>query len=146
MADPMQTLLRLRRLAVDEARLALAESIREEIAAEAAIAAARLALTRETAAAGALPPQDRGRDAFVAWWRLSQDHRLALDLRQNASAARTGQARAALAGNRSAAEAVRELLLQNDARRAADRARREQLTLDEAARRPGTPRRAAGRW
>ena len=133
MADPLKTLLRLRRLEVDEARLALAEGIREERAVHAAVAIAQHAREREMREASDMPLQNRGPDEFVAWLGAHRAHRAVLEIRQTAVAVRTEEARAALAASRSAAEAVEELLLQQRGRHLAERARLEQLTLDEAA-------------
>jgi flagellar biosynthesis chaperone FliJ len=139
MADPLNTLRRLRRLAVDEARLALADCIREALSADTEAAAAQRTLERETAAAAQTAPGqgDYNRDEYVAWLGVARANRAALELRRDATARRTEAARVELAASRSAAEAVQELMARRDAASAADRAREEQRALDDIASRIG---------
>ena len=67
--DPLEALLRLRRMAADEARRGLAECLRIESEAAAAVAAIEAAIARETAAATSLAAGDAEVEAFAAWLR-----------------------------------------------------------------------------
>ena len=67
--DPLEALLRLRRVAADEARRGLAESLRVEGEAAAAVAAIAAAIERETEVATSLAVGDAEVEAFAAWFR-----------------------------------------------------------------------------
>ena len=65
--DPLEPLLRLRRMAADEARRGLAERLRIESEAAAAVAAIEAAIERETDVATDLASGDAEVEAFAAW-------------------------------------------------------------------------------
>jgi hypothetical protein len=67
--DPLEALLRLRLIAVDEARRGLAECLRSESEAAAAVAAIEAAIERETEVATSLAAGDAEVEAFAAWLR-----------------------------------------------------------------------------
>ena len=67
--DPLEALLRLRRMAADEARRDLAECLRIESEAAAAVAAIKAAIERETEVATSLAAGDAEVEAFGAWLR-----------------------------------------------------------------------------
>jgi hypothetical protein len=120
----LQVVLRLRHLAVDEAKRALAEHLAAETSAEAAEQAAQSAIRREAEVASALEAGDGAVEAFAAWLPRGQ---AALDQ------ARRRREEVDLAVTRTRA-AVERLLATQDAAQAAEGARREQAALDETAR------------
>ena len=67
--DPLESLLRLRRLAVDEARRGLADCLRVESLAAHAVAAIESAIDHETDVATDLASGDAVVEAFAAWLR-----------------------------------------------------------------------------
>lgn len=144
MTAKLETLLRLRRLAVDDARMALAGCIRDEVTADAALAAADKALERETAAAARMTEQDPKEqnpreqagvaEAFAHWLRHARDRRAALQRQHDLAATRTHEVRAVLSAGRLAVEAVETLIAQQASLRALDDARRDQHALEESVR------------
>lgn len=131
--DPLETLARLRRGVVEDARRALAACLEAEEAASTATRAAEAAIFREQEAAGAIDTSDGAVEAFAAW--LPHGRRAvakARDAHADAGAA-TAQARAVLAAARASAEAADRLLASRAAARAVEADRREQTALDEAA-------------
>jgi hypothetical protein len=67
--DPLEALLRLRRMAADEARRGLAECLRAEGEAAAAVATIEAAIDRETEAATSLAVGDAEVEASAGWLR-----------------------------------------------------------------------------
>ncbi|HQT78304.1 MAG: hypothetical protein B7Z80_14560 [Rhodospirillales bacterium 20-64-7] len=111
MADPLQRLLRLRRQAVEQRRLALADCLRTEVDAAAAIAAidARLHLDQR-AAADLLWNEPRFATMTGPGRERSQTQRAAALAALAEAEARSAAARAQLAAARAEAEAVASLL------------------------------------
>ena len=131
--DPLETLVRLRRGVVEDARRALAACLEAEDAASRAMRCAETAIFREQEAAGGLDTSDGAVEAFAAW--LPQGRQAvakARDAHADAGAA-TVQARAVLAAARASAEAADRLLASRAAVRAAAADRHAQTALDEAA-------------
>ncbi len=92
--DPLEALLRLRRIAVDEARRDLAECLRVESEAAAAVAAIEAAIEQETEVATSLAAGDAEVEAFAAWLRrIRPKQRAALEAETQAEA-ETARARA----------------------------------------------------
>ena len=123
MSDPLPIVARLRDLAVDEAKRALAADRLRTL--DAAIAA-------ETDAASDPAGDDRSVEDFAAWLR-----RIAVDRAEAAAAlaaaeTRSAETRAVLAASRTAARAMEALIEQRDEDRRAVSDRREQAVLDEA--------------
>jgi flagellar export protein FliJ len=137
--DPLLPLLRLRRLAVDEARRDLAACLRADEEAETAERAAAFAIHREQAAAASLEAGDAAVEAFAAWLPVGRAALEQARLGRAAAEAATVRARLALGTARSASEAAGRMLQVRDGRLRAGQARRDQAALDEAAR-PGFPR------
>ena len=67
--DPLDALLKVRRMAADEARRGLAECLRAESEAIAAIVEFEASIGRETEAATSLAADDAEVEAFAAWLR-----------------------------------------------------------------------------
>jgi flagellar export protein FliJ len=131
MADPLQTLLRLRRLTVDQARLGLADSLRREAEASERVREIADEIERETGTACALAGDDRIVDNFAAWLRRARVRQDAAANAMLAAEAHTGEARAVLTAGRAAVETVEALLERREAERLAEAGQQEQKTLDE---------------
>ena len=121
--DPLESLLRVRRIGVDEVRRCLAECLRIEGEAAAAVAAIEAAVEHEMEVA----------TNFAAWLRqMRPKQQAAVAGKQDAEAA-TAEARAALAAARAAVRAVEELLEQHALAAEAEAERRAQGAIDEIA-------------
>jgi flagellar export protein FliJ len=131
--DPLETLVRLRRSVVEDARRALAACVEAEDAASAALRCAEAAIFREQDAAGSIDTGDGAVEAFAVW--LPQGRRAVAQAREAHAyaGAATVQARAVLSAARASAEAADRLLASRAAAREAEAARREQSALDEVA-------------
>ena len=125
--DPMDALLRLRRLVVDQLRRDLAECLRVETAAEQAVVAIEAEIESEAAAAADLCTGDAEVEAFAAWLHRIRPAQRAAEAAEAAAVAETTQARTVLAMARAAVRAVEEVL--------AHRAAAEQLADEHAAQR-----------
>ena len=135
--EPLAALLRLRRMAADEARRGLAECLRAEGEAAAAVATIEAAIDRETEAATSLAAGDAEVEAFAAWLRrILPKQRAALAATETAEAATT-QGRAVLGAARAAVQATEETLEKRAAVVRAEAERRAQNEIDEAAQRSG---------
>jgi flagellar export protein FliJ len=134
MADALQTLLRLRRLAMDQAHHGLAESLLQE--AEASEAAREIAanIDRETDTVCRLAGDDRIVDNFAAWLRRTRVEQDAAARALLAAETRSQEARAVLAAGRAGVETVEALIEQRKAEREAAAERQEQKVLDEVGR------------
>lgn len=130
--DPLSTLLRVRRVALDEARRALADCLDAEAAAAEALTRAEAEILRERAAAASLDADDAAVEAFAGWLRLARGRAEQARLAHERVTAETARARAIVALARGSFEAAQTALDQkaDDEREAWQR--REQLSLDEA--------------
>jgi flagellar export protein FliJ len=135
--DPLEALLRLRRLAADEARRSLADSLRAEDQAVQAIAVIEAAIERETEAATNLAAGDAEVEAFSAWLRRIRPKQHAAYAAGDHAEAETARARIVLAAARAAVQAAEEMLEKQAAARQAEAERKEQHALDEVAQRSG---------
>jgi flagellar export protein FliJ len=135
--DPLEALVRLRRLAADEARRGLADCLRDEEAAAHAVATIEADIERETEAAANLATSDAEVEAFAAWLRRIRPIQYAAHVAADRAEAETVRARAVLTAARSAVEAAEEMLAKHQAARRAEAERLEQHALDEAAQRCG---------
>ncbi len=134
--DPLAAVLRVRRLAMEDATRDFAECLRCEAEAGQAVAAVEAAIERETEVASSLSAGDAVVEAFGAWLkRVRKDLRAAQALHEQAEN-ETARARAALAVARSGVKATEHLIAQQAAAAAAEAARQEQRDLDEIGRRP----------
>jgi flagellar protein FliJ len=131
--DPLDGLLRLRRLSLEEAMRALAAHLAAEAAADEALARIEASIATEEAAASRLDADDLAVEAFGRWLRRTIQEREAATAARDRTEADTGRARAVLGAARAAVAAVEAEI----ARRAeADRIaglRREQAVIDEHA-------------
>jgi flagellar export protein FliJ len=135
--DPLESLLRMRRMAVDDARRGLAECLRAEGQATAEVAAIEAAIEQEMEVATRLTAGDFEVEAFAAWLRqMRPRQRAALAGEQEAETA-TMEARTVLAAAQAAVRAVEEMLEQHAAAARAEAERRAQGELDEIAQRSG---------
>lgn len=134
MPDPLVSLARLRRLAVDETRRALAECLDLEDAAQRREAAIEASIAREMQAASDLSAGDGAVESFGVWLKLARANANAARLAQQRAAGDTSRARAAVVAARAAGEAVETLLAHQATEREAARTRREQGELDEMTR------------
>ncbi|MBV9250756.1 MAG: hypothetical protein JO227_16090 [Acetobacteraceae bacterium] len=127
--DSLSTLLRMRRMAMDEARRSLAACQDAEDAAARHVSAMEARIWGEMAI-----PRLTERDAFALWLNNA---RAVLDSARSAFDAaqrRTASARAALSEARLAAESLERLLEERRAARIAEALRDEQRELDEVGR------------
>jgi flagellar export protein FliJ len=131
--NPLDAVLRLRRLAMEDAGRDLAECLRGEAAAQQAVAAVEAAIHRETEAASSLTGDDAVVEAFGVWLKRARKDLHAAQARREHFESETARARAALAVARAAVKAT-ELLIAKQAA-AAEAARQEQHDLDEIGRR-----------
>ena len=124
--DPLEALLRLRRVAVDEARRGLAECLRIESEAAAAVAAIEAAIERETEVATSLAAGDAEVEAFAAWLRRIRPKQRAAHAAEDEAEAATVRARALLGAARAAVRAVEEMLEKHAAAAQAEAERKAQ--------------------
>jgi flagellar export protein FliJ len=135
--DPLEALLRLRRIAADEARRGLAECLRTEGEAAAAVATIEAAIDRETEAATSLAAGDAEVEAFAAWLRrILPKQRAALAAAEAAEAATT-QARGVLGAARAGVQATEETLEKRAVVLRAEAEHKAQNEIDEAAQHSG---------
>ena len=135
--DPLEALLRLRHLAVDQARRGLADCLRVEGQAAQSVAALQAAVEHEIEAATNPASGDAEVEAFAAWLRNIRPKQQAAHTAEAEAEAATSQARAIVAAARAAVRAAEEMLEEHVAARLAEAERHAQRELDEAARRDG---------
>jgi flagellar protein FliJ len=145
--DPLESLLRLRRLTVDQVRRDLAECLRVEAEAEQAVIAIEAEIERETAAATDLAVGDGDVEAFASWLRRMRPCQRAAEAAEAAAVAETTEARTVLAMARAAARAVEEVLARHQEAEQAAAEHQAQKEIDEAAQVRTSPRQSlpAGR-
>lgn len=129
--EPLLTLRRLRRLALDEARLTLADCVTEETRAAAAIRTIEDAIRRETECASSVEADDTMVEAFAAWLRRIRVEQQAAEMALREAEGRTHEARAVLTIARGAVEAVEKELVRRNEVRLKEAQRLEQRSLDE---------------
>ena len=140
MADLLRRLARIRKVALDRACLALADSQRAEDAERAAIVAREAAMRRENELVIAGQGVDREEhlrlpvDGFAPWRHLAQANYLTGLQRHDEACARTEAARAGVAEQRKAVEAVQTLVSEAEEARAAEALRRAQAALEDTVR------------
>ncbi len=133
--EPLVSLLRLRLMAVDEARRGLAECLRLESEATKAVAAIDTAIEQEMGAATSLAAGDAEVEAFAAWLRRIRPRQRAAHAAEEEAEAATARARIVLGAARAAVKAVEEMLEEHAAAAQAEAERHAQAELDEAAQR-----------
>jgi hypothetical protein len=130
--NPLSALLRVRRLALDEARRQLANCLSAEALAARSVVEAEAEIVRERETAASLDADDAAVEAFGAWLRGARSRSAQAAAAHDRVTAETTRARAIVAVARGSFEAAQTAFeqLAEDERKA--RERREQLSLDEA--------------
>ncbi len=131
--SPLAIVARLRRIAVDEAKRALADCLTAEAAAAAALRAIDARIAAETDAASDPSGDDHAVEGLSRWLRRIGAERIAAANLLASAETQSAEARAVLAAGRSAARAMDELLAGRATERRLAADRREQAVLDEAA-------------
>ena len=135
--EPLDVLLRLRRLAVQDQMRALAAAIRAEEAALQEQAARTETITRETATIRSIAERDATLAGFVAWRTRAVQALRAAEAQAAQASEETRMAYAALGDARGAVRAVELGLDQRKAATELAAQQSEQHSLDDATRRPG---------
>ena len=130
----IQTVARLRRLALDDASQALSRALAAEAAAAARAAPASRQLADEAAAAARRPGAAAPGAAFAAWLPGARQHATEAREACERAGAEVARLRAVLTASRAAYEAGEALLTQRWEAQAKERDRRSQAELDEAGR------------
>lgn len=133
--DALQTVLRLRRLACDEARRALGAAIAREDLARSAADAVEQEIVRETETACSLIADDAVVEAYGTWLIGARQRAEAARSAAERAEAETGRARAALNLARAGLESAEALAAQRAAHQAEAEAQRDQHALDDLTRR-----------
>ena len=133
MADPLQTVVRLRRLASDEAKRGLAAALQALSLAEAAARAAEQAIHAEGQKALDLDSGDGLVEAYAAWLPAGRARATAARAAVDHQSGAVARARAELTLTRAAAEAAEQLVQRNQAEQAILVARKSQADMDEIA-------------
>ena len=136
--DPLETVLRLRRRAVDDVRRTLADAITAADAAHEQANLAEHAIETEAMRAADPAGDDLLVEAFGAWLPAAR-HRAAQARSHHARLeADIARRRAELQASRTALESIEALIASRAAQRHAAETRRFQRAIDEAASRPRT--------
>ena len=133
----IQTVARLRRLALDDASQALSRALAAESAAAARAEEAARQIAQEATAASSLTGDDAMVEAFAAWLPGARRHAAEAREACERASAEVARLRAVLTASRAACEAVETLLAQRKDAQAKERDRRSQAELDEAGRQSG---------
>ncbi len=133
MSDALQTVMRIRKLAMDEAKRALAEALGTEDAARVEAEAAEAQIGIEGEIAADLNSDDGAVEAFARWLPTGR----AIAVRTRAVHEQTllevARARAGLSAARAAAEAAEAFKERREAEAAVGAGRRSQAAMDEIA-------------
>lgn len=130
----IQTVARLRRLALDDASQALSRALAAETAATARADEATRQIAEEAAVASSLTGTDAAVEAFAAWLPGARQHANETREACERASAEVSRLRAVLTASRTAYEAVETLLAQRTEAEAKEQDRRSQAELDEAGR------------
>ena len=139
MRDPLATVLRIRRITVDDARRQLAATIQVEAQSDSAVLLAEAAIGAEGEAAADLTAGDGAVEAYAAWLPVGRAQVAAAHVSANRARADVAIARAALTVARAAAESADSLLKRRREAEYAEAARRAQIETDEIAGRTKPP-------
>ncbi len=131
--DPLDVLLRLRRLAIDQARGALAECLRAETLASERCQEIGREIAGEMALASAVTADDRAVEAFANWLRQTLPIQAAAEAALLTAETQTREARLVLAASRAGVRAVETMVERKETELRLQAGRAEQLLLDEAA-------------
>jgi hypothetical protein len=130
--DPLSSLLRVRRLALDEARQSLADCLAAEARAMHALAEAEAEIARERRTAASLDADDAAVEVFAGWLRVARGRSAQAEAAHERVTAETTRARAIVAVARGSFEAAQAAIERKAEEERLSRQRREQLSLDEA--------------
>ncbi len=133
--DPLQTVLRLRRIAKDEARRAVSDAVAQETLAQRLADMVDDEIARETALACRLEADDVAVEAFGAWLTCARQRAEVARNAAERAGAETARARAVLNLARAGLEAAEALAASRQDAAAAAQARRDQHALDDLTRR-----------
>ena len=136
--DPLQAVLRLRRIANDEARRAVSDAVAQETLAQRLADMVDDEIARETALACRLEADDAAVEAFGAWLTYARQRAEAARNAAERAGAETARARAVLNLARAGLEAAEAVAASRQDAAAAAQARREQHALDDLTRRRRT--------
>lgn len=131
MPNPLQTLLRLRALTVDQARQGLADCLNREAAAQEALRDLECAIARETKVASDPGTGDGVVDDFAVWLRRVRIDQMTAEQALRTAETHTNEARAVLSAGRAALRAVEKLIDEQAALQDAAEKKTEQAALDE---------------
>ena len=131
--EPLETVLRLRRHAVDEARRALTDSLVAVTEAEMAAHQLQRDIQAETERAADLAGGDAMVEAFAAWLPAARRRLSEARTVQDRHEAEVARCRAELTASRAAMQAVEALLSERRAKQADALGKQVQRGLDEAA-------------
>ncbi len=132
MSRALRVVARLRKMAIDEARLQLAARLAAEARAIEADQMAQAAIPREQQAASAAGAEDT---AFAAWLPAGLQARILAYEAATVAQKAAQEARTGLADARASGEVVDKMLARLAAERQAEANRREQAVFDEVAQR-----------
>ncbi len=133
MSDALHTIMRIRKLAVDEARRALAEALKTEDEARRVANAAEAQIGIEGQIAADLEAGDGAVEAFAAWLPTGRAIAMRTRSAHEHTLLEVARARAGLTATRAAAEAAQSVQEQREAERMLEAARRGQAVMDEIA-------------
>jgi flagellar export protein FliJ len=133
--DPLEALLRLRQLAVDQSRRDLADCLREESEAEAVAAEIAASIEHEADVVTDLCVGDAEVEAFAAWLHRMRPRQQEAERAVDQAGAETAAARAALAMAQAAVRVVEEMQKHHADAARTDSERAAQQEIDEMARR-----------
>lgn len=132
--DPLATVARLRRLAQDDARQALAQALAHEAQAADRANSVQRDIASQAAAASSMDTGDAAVEAFAAWLPgARQQAAAARDVCERAGA-EVGRLRAVLSATRAALEGVETLIAERSANDAQGRERQAEAERDDAGR------------
>lgn len=135
--EPLRTLLRLRRLTLDEARLTLAACLEQEGTEAGRVRRIERSIQEETDRASSLDGNDVTVETFARWLRRVRAEQEGAELAWREAETRTAEARVVLGASRQAVEAVETELERREAQERQEGTRREQRMLDEIGGRAG---------
>ncbi len=131
--DPLDVLLQLRRLTVDQARQALADCLGAETIAADRCDEIAGAIVREMDVASAITTDDRAVEDFANWLRQVLPAQTAAEAALLTAETQTKEARMVLAATRAGVRAVENMVERKEIERRLQAGRAEQMILDEAA-------------
>ena len=133
MPDPLDTVLRMRRVTVDDAKRELASLLRAEEVAHSKANALEALIGREGEVAADLAAGDDVVEAYAAWLPVGRANAAAARAASEQVRCEIAKARAALSAARAAAESAQKLLAKREAERSLEANRRSQAVIDEVA-------------